>query len=76
MVRTRLNQSITQLLHTPLVLVRFLRETRAELRKVTWPVRRATVTYTIIVIVSSLVIGAVTGGLDYLLSLLVQFIVS
>ncbi len=39
----------------------FMKEARDELRKVSWPSRPTTIRYTIIVIVSSLVIG----GIDY-----------
>ncbi|NJP04496.1 MAG: preprotein translocase subunit SecE [Chloroflexaceae bacterium] len=38
-------------------LVRFYRETRAELRKVVWPTRQETIRLTILVIVVSVLIG-------------------
>lgn len=49
--------------------VKFAREARDELKKVSWPSRETAVRYTIIVIVSSLVIGTLIGGIDYLLTL-------
>ena len=45
--------------------VKFIQEAREELRKVTWPSRQTTIRYTLIVIVASLAVGAVIGGLDY-----------
>jgi len=58
------------------VLQRWLRETRAELRKVTWPTREEALRLTYVVIGLSLVMGAVLGGADFifnsLYSLLIQ----
>ena len=51
---------------------RFLREARDELRKVSWPSRATTVRYTIVVVVASLAIGGVTGGIDYLLAQILE----
>ncbi|MEK7556764.1 MAG: preprotein translocase subunit SecE [Patescibacteria group bacterium] len=42
-----------------------MKESRAELLKVTWPARQTTVRYTLIVIGASLVVGFVIGGLDF-----------
>lgn len=46
--------------------IRFVRESRAELRKVTWPTRQTTIRYTLIVIGACLVVGFVIGGIDFL----------
>ena len=59
----------------PVALVRFVRESRDELKKVSWPSRQTTIRYTAIVIVSSLVVGMVTGGVDYMLTILLEKIV-
>lgn len=48
----------------------FIKEAREELSKVSWPSRETTIRYTVIVIVGSLVMGAIAGGMDYVLSLL------
>ena len=48
--------------------VRFLREVRDELAKVVWPSRREVVTYTIVVILTVLVVGLFVFGLDVLFS--------
>ena len=51
-------------------LQRWLRETRSELRKVSWPTREEALRLTYVVIGLSLVMGAVLGGADFLLSTL------
>jgi preprotein translocase subunit SecE len=48
--------------------LRFLREVRDELAKVVWPSRREVVTYSVVVIVTVLVIGLFVFGLDVLFS--------
>ena len=45
-------------------LMRFIREVRAELRKVIWPTRKELVTYTAVVIVFVSVMTALVAGLD------------
>jgi len=45
---------------------RFLREVRAELKKVAWPSRQEVFTYTVVVLVSVTFITLFTFGLDYL----------
>lgn len=60
---------ITQILSAPTVLLKFARESRDELKKVSWPTRELTIRYTMLVIAASLVIGLIIGGIDYLLTL-------
>jgi preprotein translocase subunit SecE len=48
--------------------ITFLREARDELAKVVWPGRREVVTYSIVVIVTVLVLGLFVFGLDVLFS--------
>jgi preprotein translocase subunit SecE len=43
----------------------YLRETRGELRHVTWPTRRQTMNYTIVVLLISIGTGIFLGLLDY-----------
>ncbi len=45
--------------------VQFLREVRGELRKVAWPTRPETVSYSIIVLAAVVVLTAYVAGLDY-----------
>ncbi|TAL50474.1 preprotein translocase subunit SecE [Patescibacteria group bacterium] len=49
-------------------LVRYFREARAELKKVTWPNRQMTTTYSLIVIGLCLILAAFFGGLDWVLN--------
>ena len=48
--------------------LQFLREVRGELRKVAWPSRSETVNYSIVVLVTIVVLGAMIYGLDWLFS--------
>lgn len=45
--------------------LQFLKEVVAELRKVAWPSREEVVSYSIVVLVSSVVIAALIFGMDY-----------
>lgn len=48
---------------------RYLSESREELRKVTWPNRQTATKYSLVVIVLCVVLAAFFGGLDWLLTL-------
>ncbi|MEP6751715.1 MAG: preprotein translocase subunit SecE [Candidatus Dormiibacterota bacterium] len=48
--------------------VRFLREVYDELRKVVWPTWGELYRYTLVVIVTVIVIGGFIGGVDYILA--------
>ena len=52
----------------------FLKEVKAELEKVVWPTREQTIRYSVLVIAVAVVVGLVLGGLDYLLTLLTDFV--
>ena len=54
--------------------VRFVRETRSELKKVTWPTREQATRLTGVVIAVSVAVGFFMGGLDYVFERLFQFI--
>jgi preprotein translocase subunit SecE len=43
----------------------FLREVVAELRKVAWPSRQEVVAYSIVVLISTIVIAAIIFGMDF-----------
>ncbi|RMH81412.1 MAG: preprotein translocase subunit SecE [Actinomyces sp.] len=51
--------------------VEFLREVRAELRKVAWPTRSETINYSIVVLVTIIVLTALIAGLDWVFSKLI-----
>lgn len=44
----------------------FLKETREELKKVTWPTQQEVVRLTAIVIIASLLVGLFIGALDFI----------
>lgn len=46
----------------------FLREVRRELRKVAWPGRQEVVSYTIVVLVVTVVLTTLVWGLDWVIS--------
>ncbi|MDB5259824.1 MAG: SecE/Sec61-gamma subunit of protein translocation complex [Candidatus Nomurabacteria bacterium] len=45
-------------------IIKYLKETKAELKEVHFPSVSQTITYTIIVVVLSVVVAAVLGGID------------
>ena len=46
-------------------LINYIREVRAELSHVSWPTPRQTISYTIVVILISLIVSAYLGLLDF-----------
>ncbi len=50
-------------------LFKYLRESKEELEKVTWPTQKETVRYSILVIVFSLALALYFGVVDYILNL-------
>jgi len=47
----------------------YLKESKAELKKVTWPTKKETTKHTLLVIGISLAVAAFLGALDYLFAL-------
>ena len=45
----------------------FLREVRGELRKVAWPSRQEVISYSIVVLVTTLVLVLIVWGMDYVI---------
>ncbi|MAF20781.1 MAG: preprotein translocase subunit SecE [Parcubacteria group bacterium] len=55
--------------------IKFLKEVRLELKRVTWPTRQDTIKHTLLVIGLTLAVAAFLGGLDFLFGwLLNEFI--
>lgn len=54
---------------------RYLRETRAELRKVVWPTRQEAINLTIIVVSTIVAMSIFFGAIDYLLTALFRFLI-
>lgn len=57
-------------------LVRYIKDSYAEMRKVTWPTREETIKLTIVVILISISVAAFLGLLDYMFSLGVKRIIT
>ncbi len=47
-------------------ITQFLRETKGEMKQVSWPSRRHLAIYTVVVIIFSLAVGYMLGGFDTL----------
>jgi len=56
--------------------VNYLKAAKTELRKVTWPTRKDTVKFTLIVIGISLFVAAFLGGLDFLFSWVLSLVIN
>ena len=56
--------------------ITFLKEVREELDKVVWPTREQTIRYTVLVIIVTVAVGLILGGLDYLLTLITSFLIN
>ncbi|MCK8828591.1 preprotein translocase subunit SecE [Natroniella acetigena] len=54
---------------------KFLREVKAELKKVNWPSKQEMVSYTMVVIVTVLLVSVFIGGVDLLFSSLIRPII-
>jgi preprotein translocase subunit SecE len=50
----------------------FLREVRLELKKVDWPTRKELITYTVVVLVTIIVLTSFVAGVDYVFSRLLS----
>jgi preprotein translocase subunit SecE len=53
----------------------YIKETRAELKHVSWPTRRQAIVFTVVVIVISLVTAAYLGAFDYVFSMLLKLVI-
>jgi len=56
-------------------IVRYFKETRAELRKVNWPTRRQAINLTLIVLAVTVFMAALLGTIDYLFAQLFSLII-
>ena len=53
----------------------YIKETRVELKHVSWPTRRQAIAYTIIVIIIAVVVGALLGLFDYAFTSLLKLFI-
>jgi preprotein translocase subunit SecE len=57
-------------------IARYLKETRAELRKVSWPTRQQATNLTLIVLAVTVAMAAFLGAVDWLFANVIRLIVS
>ena len=57
-------------------IITFFREAKGELAKVAWPTRRDIVRHTLIVVAVSVLTALFLGGLDYVLSIGLKFLLT
>ncbi len=56
-------------------ITRYVRDVRAELRKVTWPTREQAVNLTIVVTAVTVALSLFLGSFDFIFSRLVEFLI-
>ncbi len=56
-------------------IVNYVKESKAELKKVQWPTKRETVNYTILVIAISLGVAIYLGAIDYILNIILEKVI-
>jgi preprotein translocase subunit SecE len=57
-------------------IIRYLKETRAELRKVNWPTRQEAINLTFIVLAATVAMAIILGAIDFLFAKLFALIIS
>lgn len=57
-------------------IVKYIKDTAAELRQVHWPTQEQAIFYTTLVIVISVIVAAYIGAFDYLFSQVVSFVIN
>lgn len=53
-------------------LLNYIRDTRGELKYVSWPTRRQAIVFTVVVVVISILVSIFLGFFDYLFSLILE----
>ncbi len=56
-------------------IIKYLKETRAELKKVTWPTREEAINLTLIVVAVTVAMALFLGSLDWLFSRIIGMII-
>ncbi len=75
MAKSRLRPASTSSDSEPNAVVKYFYDTRAELRRVTWPTRDETQNLTAIIVMVTLVMAFFLGALDYLFQVVVAGII-
>ena len=57
-------------------IIRYLKETRAELRKVSWPTREQATNLTLIVLAVTIAMAIFLGAVDFLFATLIRLLLS
>ncbi len=57
-------------------LFRYVKESRQEMKKVTWPNKQETTKYSVITVVICLIVAGFFGGLDWLLNLGLEWLIA
>ena len=55
--------------------VQFIRETQQELKKVSWPSREELVGSTVVVVVTTFIMAAFIGSVDFVLSIVIRLLI-
>ena len=53
---------------------KFFEQVKQEVKKITWPTRQEVITSSIIVVVVVIITSMVTLGIDYLINIIIQFL--
>lgn len=56
-------------------LINYIKESIAEMKKVTWPSKKETYRYTVLVLAISLVVAAFLGALDFAFNYVFQLVI-
>jgi len=59
-----------------MAILNYLKETKAELSHVNWPSKRQSITFTIVVIIVSVVTAALLGFFDFIFSRILNIFIS
>jgi preprotein translocase subunit SecE len=54
----------------------YLKETKGELKHVSWPTKNQAIIFTVIVVVFSLVVATILGAFDYIFAMILKFFIS
>ncbi len=57
-------------------IIDYVKETKGELKHVSWPTRRQAIAFTVLVIVASIATAVFLGAFDFLFSVLLKGIIS
>lgn len=67
--------NLSKLQKIPNSIISYLKESKAEMKTVSWPTKKETLHYTLVVIVISLVVAALLGGFDYLFQFFIKMLI-